>query len=200
MGPNARLHISLDFHLLSIRVQLENMDKLSFTKLIQICIRDVFTVNYIWRSCRLWWHTSAFLSTGTLTLPYLHHFPIRKSDAFMAFVIFFWPTQYPLDVARTPSLPGPSSIFTISLPIAVIVSLTFDNWKKPQLHWTCVMYTLTYLLWISSPFSMLSWLPLSPYQVDVVSSVGFFHFLCYMCCTCWHLTLYLDSLYRYRYT
>ena len=33
---NARLDISLDFHLLSMNVQFENMDKISFTKLIQI--------------------------------------------------------------------------------------------------------------------------------------------------------------------
>ena len=160
-------------------IQFKNMDKLSFTKLIQICIRDVSTLNHIRRNCRLWWHTSAFLCTGTL--PYLRQFPIRKSDAFMAFVIFFWPTQHPSDVARAPSSPGPSSIFTISLPTAVIVSLTLsDNRKKHQLHRTCVMYLLTYLLWISSPFLMLSWLPLSPYQIDVISSVGFFHLLCYV--------------------
>ena len=177
------------------------MDKLSFTKLIQICIRDVFTLNYIWRSYRLWWYTSAFLSTGTFTLPYLHHFPIRKSDAFMVFVIFFWPTQHLLDVARTPSLPGPSSIFTITLPTAIVVSLTLsDNWKQPQLHRTYAMYLLTYLLWISLPFLILSWLPLSPYQFDVVSSVWFFHFLCHMYCNCWHLSLYLHSFYTYRYT
>jgi hypothetical protein len=180
---------------------MENMHKLSFTKLIQICICDVFTLNYIWRSVRFGWHTSAFLSTGTLTLPYLHHFPVFKSDAFMAFVIFFWPTQHPLDVTRTPSLPGPSRVYTTTLLAFVVALILSDYWKPLQLHRRVVMYLLTYLLWIGFPFLILSWLPLSPYQVDVVTSIWFFHFLCNMSCKCWHLFLYSDSfrVCTYRY-
>jgi len=130
-----------------------------------------------------------------LTLPYLHHFPVHKSGAFMEFVIFFWPTAHPLDVGRTPSLPGPSCIFTTILPVVVVSLILSDSWKQPQLHRTGVMYLLTYLLWIGLPFLILSWLPLSRYQVDVY---GFFT-LCHMCCKCWHLALYLDSFYTYRY-